>query len=543
MNDEIAVVGFACRFPGAADADSYFSLLRDGRSGLRTVETAPGRVGVVGTLDSALAFDPAPFGLGDAEARMLDPQHRIFLECVADGLDHAGHGRPGARGAVGVYAGTGLSSYLTSRFGDRFDPTGGDDPVSNLALHSANVAEYMPLRAAHALDLDGPAVSIGATCATSLVAVHQAVQSLLAGECDTAVAGGVTVTIPESHGYVSVPDGPFSSDGVTRAYSQRGDGTVFTDGAGVADAQAPGRRGRRGRHDPRRRARQRRLQRRCRPDRLHCLPSESGQAATIAQALAMADCSPSASGDDRGARHCHCAGRPDRDRGPQADLRRPADRGGHRSRIGEDEHRPYRVRSRHRRVPRGRSARARRDPRALTARRPRGRPRFLPVQSPDPGPLMERLCAQSRSELVRHRRHQCPRRAGILTRPRTGFDPPTPKSSSPAHGRTPRLLAAAAHSEAAAETLLDSYLSVLDPRAERNGSRVAPVAALEDIVHTALSGRADGPVRAAVLIDQDGIAHGRALARRQELRTVLAFPGAGAQHWGWPRMRSRPTQG
>ena len=394
MNDEIAVVGFACRFPGAADADSYFSLLRDGRSGLRTVETAPGRVGVVGTLDSALAFDPAPFGLGDAEARMLDPQHRIFLECVADGLDHAGHGRPGARGAVGVYAGRGLSSHLTSRFGDRFDPTGGDDPVSNLALHSANVAEYMPLRAAHALDLDGPAVSIGATCATSLVAVHQAVQSLLAGECDTAVAGGVTVTIPESHGYVSVPDGPFQLGRChPRVLAARRRDCVHRRRRGRR-AQAPGRRGRRGRHDPRRRARQRRLQRRCRPDRLHCSQ----------RVRAGRDDRPGArdgrlqsqrSGDDRGARHCHCAGRPDRDRGPQADLRRPADRGGHRSRIGEDEHRPYRVRSRHRRVPQGRSVRARRDPRALTARRPRGRPRFLPVQSPEPGPAHgATLCAE-----------------------------------------------------------------------------------------------------------------------------------------------------
>ena len=423
MNDEIAVVGFACRFPGAADADSYFSLLRDGRSGLRTVETAPGRVGVVGTLDSALAFDPAPFGLGDAEARMLDPQHRIFLECVADGLDHAGHGRPGARGAVGVYAGTGLSSYLTSRFGDRFDPTGGDDPVSNLALHSANVAEYMPLRAAHALDLDGPAVSIGATCATSLVAVHQAVQSLLAGECDTAVAGGVTVTIPESHGYVSVPDGPFSSDGVTRAYSQRGDGTVFTDGAGVAvlrrldDAVAAG-------------------------DTIHAVvlgsavsndgadrigftaPSESGQAATIAQALAMADCSPSDLGMIEGHGTATALG----DRIEIAALKRifGDQRTGEGIALGS-----VKTNIGHT----GSAAGIAGFLKAVLCVRDGILVPSLhadPVDDLDSSPFnlptrarsSERLCAQSRSELVRHRRHQCPRRAGILTRPRTGFDPP-----------------------------------------------------------------------------------------------------------------------
>lgn len=229
---DVAVVGMSCRFPGAGDVHEYRELVVAGREGLRRTTTPAPLVPVVGRVPHALDIDPAAFGLGETDAQIMDPQHRVFLECARDALDSAGHGAGAARGTVGVYVGAGLSGYLTHNLADRFDATGGADPIASLHLHTANVADYLPLRVAHLLDLDGPSMAIGATCATSLVAVHTAVQALLAHECDTALAGGVSLQVPPPDGYVAVPDGPFSPDGHTRAYSRAAAGTVFTDGAG-----------------------------------------------------------------------------------------------------------------------------------------------------------------------------------------------------------------------------------------------------------------------------------------------------------------------
>lgn len=232
--DDLAVVGMACRFPGAGSVEEFAELLRSGRSGLSSVDDAPdGWVPVTGTIGDVFDSDPEAIGLGEAECRTMDPQHRVFLECAKDALDHAGHGAGAARGDVGVFAGAGISGYLTHTLADQFVATGGDDPARSLALHTGNVPEYLALRTAHSLDLRGPAVSVGATCATSLAAIHLAANSLLDHECDTALAGGVTLLVPRPKGYRAVPDGPFSPDGHTRAYSEGAAGTVFTEGVGV----------------------------------------------------------------------------------------------------------------------------------------------------------------------------------------------------------------------------------------------------------------------------------------------------------------------
>ncbi|MDB1087492.1 SDR family NAD(P)-dependent oxidoreductase [Streptomyces sp. ACA25] len=305
MTGHVAVVGLACRFPGAPDADAFWDLLTEEREALtrftdaelaaRGVPVAlrrnPAYVPVGGLLTDQESFDPAPFGIGEVEAELMDPQQRVFLETAWHALEHAGHGGVRAAGTVGVYAGAALSGYLATHLAHRFDPLGGADPVGSLQLHTGNVADYLPLRTAHRLGLTGPAVAVGATCATSLVAVHTAVQALLAGECDTALAGGVSLRVPQGLGYLHVPDGPFSADGSTRPYAQDARGTVFTQGAGAVvlrrleDALADG-------------------------DTVHAVvrgsavandgadragftaPSPQGQARTIAEALAVADLGP-----------------------------------------------------------------------------------------------------------------------------------------------------------------------------------------------------------------------------------------------------------
>jgi acyl transferase domain-containing protein/thioesterase domain-containing protein/NAD(P)-dependent dehydrogenase (short-subunit alcohol dehydrogenase family)/acyl carrier protein len=244
----VAVTGMACRFPGAPDTAAFWDLLREGREGLtrftdtdlaargvpRRLRHDPAYVPVGGFIDGQDLFDPAPFGLTDAEAALMDPQQRLFLECSWHALESAGHGGGRDAGSVGVFAGAAHSSYLASNLAGRWDPTGGGaDPVGSLQTAISTQADYLPLQVAYRLDLTGPAIAVNTTCSTSLVAVHTAVQSLLGEECDTALAGGVSLTVPQGLGYRYVPDGIFSVDGRVRPFSAEGTGIVYTQGAGV----------------------------------------------------------------------------------------------------------------------------------------------------------------------------------------------------------------------------------------------------------------------------------------------------------------------
>ncbi|MGW3352822.1 SDR family NAD(P)-dependent oxidoreductase [Nonomuraea rubra] len=246
--NRIAVVGLACRFPGAPDAEAYWDLLRDGRDGLTRftdeelaargvpgrLRAHPGFVPVGGLIEGQADFDPDPFGFSDAEAALLDPQQRLFLECAWHALEHAGHGGGRGAGAVGVFAGAMQSAYLASNLAGRWDPTGaGRDPLGSLQTAISTQADYLPLQTAYRLNLTGPAVAVASSCSTSLVAVHLAAQSLLSGECDTALAGGVSLIVPQGQGYVHVAGGVYAADGTIRPFSADGTGIVYSQGVGV----------------------------------------------------------------------------------------------------------------------------------------------------------------------------------------------------------------------------------------------------------------------------------------------------------------------
>ncbi|MER5213144.1 SDR family NAD(P)-dependent oxidoreductase [Streptomyces sp. NPDC002838] len=243
----IAVTALDCRFPGAPDTESFWDLLATGRGGLtRQTEQElaesglparlrrnPAHVPVSGLIDGQDLFDPEPFGLTDAEAAVMDPQQRLFLEACWRALERAGHGSGVGAGAVGVFAGAAHSDYLTRHLARRYANSAAD-PVGSLQAAIAGVGDYLPLHVAHRLALTGPALSVGTACSTSLVAVHLAAQSLLAGECDTALAGGSSLIVPQGRGYLHVPDGIFSVDGRVRPFSAEGTGIVHSQGVGVA---------------------------------------------------------------------------------------------------------------------------------------------------------------------------------------------------------------------------------------------------------------------------------------------------------------------
>jgi acyl transferase domain-containing protein len=213
----------------------------------------PRYVPAAGALDDIEVFDAQFFGYSPAEAELLDPQGRIFLECAHEALEEAGHDPDRFRGRIGVYGGASLSGYLWSLLAARpaADNSGAEgprDPVAarGLPVLLGNDKDYLAARVSYKLGLRGPSITVQTACSTSLVAVQLACAALAAGACDLALAGGVSVAVPHRHGYLFEPDGILSPDGHCRAFDAEAQGTVPGSGAGIvalrrlADALADG---------------------------------------------------------------------------------------------------------------------------------------------------------------------------------------------------------------------------------------------------------------------------------------------------------------
>lgn len=254
----IAIVGMACCLPDALTPSQFWRNLVDGRESVRTYSDEALRA--AGVPESDLAdpayvragvplegydqFDPAFFGLSPREARVMDPQHRKFLECAWSALEDAGHTPRSASGNIAVFAGSGMHWYLIRNVMTRPDLVA--EMGEFLLRHTANDKDFLATRVSYHLDLRGPSVNVQTACSTSLVAVHMACQSLLSGECDLALAGGATVDVPQGVGYVYREEEVRSPDGHCRSMDAEAGGTVFGSGCGVvvlrrlADALADG---------------------------------------------------------------------------------------------------------------------------------------------------------------------------------------------------------------------------------------------------------------------------------------------------------------
>ncbi len=248
--DSIAVTGLACRFPGAADAAAFWRLLCDGREGITRFDSAalraagvdqavlddPRYVKARGCLADAEAFDAAVFGIPPGQAARMDPQRRVFLECCWAALDDAGHDPARSALRIGVFAGARPSSAGTAA----------SSPASAVQDRIERDVDFTPSTVSYHLDLRGPSVAVQTACSTSLVAVHLACQSLLSGDADLVLAGGVAIAWPQERGYRYVEGGIASPDGHCRAFDRDAAGTVTGNGVGVvvlrrlADAVADG---------------------------------------------------------------------------------------------------------------------------------------------------------------------------------------------------------------------------------------------------------------------------------------------------------------
>jgi acyl transferase domain-containing protein/D-arabinose 1-dehydrogenase-like Zn-dependent alcohol dehydrogenase/acyl carrier protein len=240
----IAVIGIALRVPGATTPGRFWQNLVEGRdclsrpsadalrrSGISQERlSSPDFVRVRPALDDIEHFDAEFFAMSAREAERTDPGQRLFLECAWESLESAGV-VPGRHGPVtGVFGGCegNYRQEVLSRFDD---PS--RDPSIGLPLRIGNTVDFLTTRVSHKLDLTGPSFGVMAACATSLLAIDLAVQSLRRGECEMALAGGVTIDIPRLGGYWAGMEGLLSPTGRLRPFDAAADGTIFGSGVGL----------------------------------------------------------------------------------------------------------------------------------------------------------------------------------------------------------------------------------------------------------------------------------------------------------------------
>ena len=249
MNEEVngndvAVIGMACRLPGAQNYKSFWENLKAGKEALEELQEDELRDAGVSESDLANpnyvkagmflrnmeCFDAGFFGFSPQDARIMDPQHRHFLECAWETFEDAGYVPDEIEGSVGVYAGSGHNAYL--HYNLLSNPELVNEVGFFLLRHTGNDKDFLSTRASYIFNLLGPSVNVQTACSTSLVAVHVASQSLLNGECDMALAGGVTIEVPHRQGYLYKENEILSKDGHCRPFEENSGGTVFGSGVG-----------------------------------------------------------------------------------------------------------------------------------------------------------------------------------------------------------------------------------------------------------------------------------------------------------------------
>ncbi|MFF7638674.1 beta-ketoacyl synthase N-terminal-like domain-containing protein, partial [Kitasatospora sp. NPDC008050] len=241
--DGVAIIGMAGRFPGAGDLTEFWSNLRDGVESIVALtdeELAaagvppedfdrPDYVKAAPRFEGIGLFDAEFFGYTAREAKIMDPQHRLFLETAWAALEHSGYDAARYDGSIGVFGGASTTAYL-------------GNILSNLeqgeAIKGENVGlgfelAFLTSRVSYKLDLRGPSFPVQTACSSSLVALHAACQSLLNYECDMALSGAVSYKVPENTGYRYQEGAFLSPDGHIRPFDADARGTVFGNGVGV----------------------------------------------------------------------------------------------------------------------------------------------------------------------------------------------------------------------------------------------------------------------------------------------------------------------
>ncbi|QGZ37685.1 amino acid adenylation domain-containing protein [Pseudoduganella flava] len=250
MNDSIdnanaiAIIGMAGRFPGAADVERFWANLVAGKESSTRLDDAtlraagvperllnnPDFVKVAYVVDGVADFDAELFQFTPREAEITDPQQRMLLECCYEALDEAGYASERYAGQIGVYAGIGSMSYYVRNLRTHPELL---EAVGPLRVSIGNEKSFASTIVSYKLNLRGPSVNVDTACSTSLVAIHQACQSLLSYECDIALSGGVSLDTPQHAGMLYREGSIVSPDGHCRPFDADARGTVKGNGAGI----------------------------------------------------------------------------------------------------------------------------------------------------------------------------------------------------------------------------------------------------------------------------------------------------------------------
>jgi len=241
---DIAIVGMAARFPKARGVQEYWSNLVEGVCSRtefteqelldRGVDPAlladPDFVRAGYLLEDSDAFDAGFFGYPPREAELMDPQHRVLLECGWTALESAGYDPQRYDGLIGVYAGAGFNTHLLADVATHLSAA---EVMDDKRVGIGNRHDFLATKLSYKLGLQGPSINIQSACSTSLVAIVQACQGLLDYQCDMALAGGAAVNQTRRKGYLYSQDGLYSPDGVCRTFDARAEGTVAGEGVGM----------------------------------------------------------------------------------------------------------------------------------------------------------------------------------------------------------------------------------------------------------------------------------------------------------------------
>lgn len=241
---KIAIIGMSGRLPGARNLDEYWRNLSDGKEAITFFSdeellrlgvsperlSEPGFVKAGSVIEESALFAASFFGYSPREADLMDPQHRVMLECAWTALETAGYAAPHPKISVGVFAGSSLSTYMLFNL---LPAAEGCTKEDEFQIMIGNDKDFLSTRLAYKLNLRGPTITVQTGCSTSLVATHLAAQSLLTYQCDLALAGGVSIGVPQRLGYRHQPGGIHSPDGHCRPFDAAAAGTIFGEGVGV----------------------------------------------------------------------------------------------------------------------------------------------------------------------------------------------------------------------------------------------------------------------------------------------------------------------
>jgi microcystin synthetase protein McyG len=267
-SSDIAIIGIGLRFPGASSPEDFWRVLDEGRETISFFSAEeslaegvdpelvknPHHVRAAPILDAPDAFDADFFRYTAKEARLIDPQQRIFLEVCWEAFEDAGYDPLTFPGKVGLFAAAGMNTYLPNNLwaNQAFlqSENGGRmltvDSMSGFNVMITNDKDYLPMRVSYKLNLRGPSVNVQSACSSTLLTLHEACKSIRMGDCSMALAGGVSIKLPQHAGHLYSPGMLNSPDGHCRAYDEKAEGTIFGNGAGVvllkplAEAQAAG---------------------------------------------------------------------------------------------------------------------------------------------------------------------------------------------------------------------------------------------------------------------------------------------------------------